>query len=172
MMASNTFAFPFHKKQQKIQSVTSSRYPVELSDFSGVWGEGKCTGFDEEEDDDEEEEDGVHQLTITQNKKQISITFGDDGDYDGFNNIVLNLNQLSSLSNSTHAKRAVAIQHVSVPYSDMISIDYEYMDEEGSPETGGSLLRTWMHVDLVKKGDTLEMRDPRTDEVCTFKKIG
>ena len=90
---------------------------------------------------------------------------------DGITTLVLNLDQLSSQSTSTEDKRDSAVQQV-ISYSDMIYIDYEYMGEEIVEGMGKTFLATWLHAYLIKHGDTLEMRDMRTSEACSFKKIG
>ena len=167
-MASNSFAFPLHKKERKMKSITSSQYPVEISDFSGLWGHGTCTGFDEEEEGDVEESNDLR-LTITQNKEQISITFG--GYWDPLT-VVLNLNQFSAQNNNTPEKMAVSFQHVGVPYSDMIAIDYEHMNKEWPPGTGSTIRFVSLHVLLIKDGDTLKMQDIFSREECIYKKIG
>lgn len=120
---------------------------------------GLCVG-------DAEDGDWELRLTITQNKKQMSLTFGDNEE----ESVVLNLGQLSSQSNSTSDKREATIQQVSAPYGDMMSINYESIAEMGPSKTGSRLLSTSLHVNLFKKGDTLELQAPYSSEaVCVLK---
>ena len=164
VLASNTFAFPFYKKYQKPHTLVPQKHTA-LNDFTGVWL-GSCNGGSGDEDEDGNWE---ARLTITQNKEQMSLMFGDKKE----DTVVLNLNPLSSQSNSSYNKREAAIQRVSIPSGDMISINYESIAEEGTGETGSHLLLTSLHVDIIKKGDSLELRSSHFPaSICILKKAG
>lgn len=162
LVTSISFAFPFYKKHQIPHTFTSQNHRAELNDFSGVWV-GSCRG------DSEEEEDGNWEarLTITQNRNQMVLTFGDNIE----DTVVLHLGQMSSHSSSSDNKREAMIQQVGIPSGNTIVINYESIIQQGTSDAANGLFVTSLHFYMVKNGESLELRThDSVHPACVLKK--
>lgn len=151
VLAANTFAFTLQHKHLNELSQSAQATPVNSSeDFSGIWV-GNC--------DDEDVE-----LTITQNKKQITLAYPGDGVF------TFALNSLVSQHTNTPSFGESNQQHATI-FGNRLNLIFQGIMtgyDAGNYNMVGS---AYMNVWIIKDGDTITIEDTYTEsESCVLKK--